>query len=194
MTIVSVPDSPLTPGPELIKACQKGDRQGFQQLYHHYHQRVRSTLYQLCGELALDDLEQEVFLRVWQSLPQLRKVNYFSTWLYRITWNVAMDHRQRLGKHRQDQQSLMAQAQGTQGGRSNGGGELLQIHYQDLVQRGLEQLTWEQRSVVVLHDLRDLPQKEIAQILQIPVGTVKSRLFQGRKNLHRSLREEGVQL
>ena len=71
---------------------------------------------------------------------------------------------------------------------------LNQSHYQDMVQRGLTQLTEEHRSVLVLHDLQDLRQKEIAQILDIPVGTVKSRLFHARATLRTFFEQEGVQL
>ena len=69
----------------------------------------------------------------------------------------------------------------------------MQLHYQDLVQRGLRELSLEHRAVLVLHDLEDVPQKEVAQILDIPVGTVKSRLFHARDNLRQFLQQQGVQ-
>jgi RNA polymerase sigma-70 factor (ECF subfamily) len=79
---------------ELIERCVNGDRGAFRHLYRRYEHKVRATLYQLCGSSLLDDLVQEVFLRVWKGLPKLKQRNTFSTWLYRITWNVATDQRE----------------------------------------------------------------------------------------------------
>ncbi len=72
--------------------------------------------------------------------------------------------------------------------------DLMHLHYQDLVQRGLQQIKLEHRAVLVLHDLEELPQKEVAQILGIPVGTVKSRLFHARAAMRQFLEAQGVQL
>ena len=68
----------------------------------------------------------------------------------------------------------------------------MHLHYQDLVQRGLNNLSFEHRSVLVLHDLEDLPQKQVAQILDIPVGTVKSRLFHARNLFKKFLEQQGI--
>lgn len=172
---------------QLVRKCQQGDRQSFRLLYRRYQQRVRSTLYQLCGKEILDDLMQEVFLRIWQGLPKLRQPAHFSTWLYRITWNVASDQRRKFARNRQEQTVLENQAQL----RDHESPELMQMYYQDLVQRGLQTLSFDQRVVIVLHDLEDVPQKEVAKILAIPVGTVKSRLFNARTKLRKFLQQQG---
>jgi RNA polymerase sigma-70 factor (ECF subfamily) len=140
----------------------------------------------------LDDLVQEVFLRVWKGLPKLRSSSYFATWVYRITWNVAQDQRKQYGKMSQIQGNVSSEEtlnyiESKAVETSN----LLNLHYQDLVKRGLQSLKLEQRAVLVLHDLEDLPQKEVAEILNIPVGTVKSRLFNGRKAMKSFLQQEG---
>ncbi|MDJ1183405.1 sigma-70 family RNA polymerase sigma factor [Roseofilum sp. BLCC_M143] len=173
---------------ELVQRSLKGDRHSFRLLYRRYHDRVRSTLYQLCGSSQLDDLVQEVFLRAWKGLPKFQKRSQFSTWLYRISCNVASDRRRKLAK--QAPATAEVETNLAAGDRS----ELMELHYRDLVQRGLESLSWEHRAVLVLHDLEDLPQKEVAQILQVPVGTVKSRLFNGRAAMRKFLEAEGVQL
>lgn len=175
---------------DLVLRCQQGDALSFRQLYRRYQQRVRSTLYQLCGKDMLDDLVQEVFLRVWKGLPSLRQPAHFSTWLYRISWNVATDRRRQFAKQAlsdRDYSSLLqtlARPQETL--------DLMQLHYQDLVQRGLQSLSLEHRAVLVLHDLEDLPQKEVAHILKLPLGTIKSRLFYARQELRKFLQQEGV--
>ncbi len=191
---------------DLIKCCQKrdspvGDRflsqDCFGQLYRRYQHRVRSTLYQLCGATEIDDLVQEVFLKVWKGLPKLRQPAHFSTWLYRITWNVATDRRQGFAKEQvQHQRSKALLQEGTSSDcpPQSQTPDWMHLHYQDLVQRGLEGLSFEHRAVLVLHDLEDLPQKEVAQIMNIPVGTVKSRLFHARASMRKFLESEGVQL
>ncbi|MGE5656640.1 MAG: sigma-70 family RNA polymerase sigma factor [Actinomycetota bacterium] len=181
---------------DLIEQCINGDRSCFRHLYRRYQQKVRSTLYQLCGPPVLDDLVQEVFLRVWKGLPKLKQRETFATWLYRITWNVAADQRQAFAQQHSFNSKLKAEANFKVDSNSKLSldCDLMQLHYRDLVQRGLEQLSFDHRSVLVLHDLEDLPQKEIAQILGIPVGTVKSRLFHARAAARQFLQREGVQL
>ena len=179
---------------ELILLCQQGDRDSFRLLYQSYQQRVRSTLYQLCGQSSLDDLVQEVFLRAWKGLPKLKTAKYFSTWLYRISWNVATDRRRKLARgnekyvdrDRLDYSRDLSNVQDTS--------DLMHLHYQDLVQRGLDNLSFEHRAVLVLHDLEDIPQKEVAEILDIPVGTVKSRLFHARNSFKKFLEQQGISL
>ncbi len=183
---------------ELILLCQQGDRDCFRLLYQRYQQRVRSTLYQLCGKSLLDDLVQEVFLRAWKGLPKLKTTKYFSTWLYRISWNVATDQRRKLAKGKEktnfsekysekDRLNHDKDLSNAQDAPS-----LMHLHYQDLVQRGLDNLSFDHRSVLVLHDLEDIPQKQVAEILDIPVGTVKSRLFHARNLFKKFLEQQGI--
>ncbi len=180
----------------LVQQCLKGDRQSFRHLYRRYQSKVRSTLYQLCGISALDDLVQEVFLRVWKGLPNLRETGKFSTWIYRITWNVATDKRREFAQQRFQLETLYSKDAIAQVSHLSQvtDFDLMYLHYQDLVQRGLAHLSLEHRSVLVLHDLEEVPQKEVAEILSIPVGTVKSRLFRARAALREFLQQEGVQL
>jgi RNA polymerase sigma factor (sigma-70 family) len=176
------------PDGELVNRCIRGDRQSFRYLYQRHQQRVRSILYPLTDDSLLDDLVQEVFLRAWKGLPKFRQTAQFSTWLYRIAWNVASDQRQATAKQRTQLQAIAHTAP-----THHEAADVLDLHYQDLVQRGLECLSFEHRTIVVLHDLEELPQKEIAEILAIPVGTVKSRLFHARAALRQFLSREGVQ-
>ena len=140
---------------------------------------------------------QEVFLKAWKGLPNLKTSQYFSTWLYRISWNVAADRRRQLAKVREKTSlnekswekeqlnySKLSDDQNTP--------DLMHLHYRDLVQRGLEHLSFDHRAVLVLHDLEDLPQKQVAEILNVPVGTVKSRLFHARNSLRKFLEQQGI--
>jgi len=97
---VDVKDSNTTdPDLMIVQACLRNDPHGFKKLYQRHHQKVRLTLYQLCGADGLDDLEQDV-LRAWKGLPKFQQSAQFSTWLYRITLNVASDRRKALAKMR----------------------------------------------------------------------------------------------
>lgn len=178
---------------DLVLQCQQGNKQSFRQLYRRYSSRVRSTLYQLCGAEALDDLVQEVFLRAWKGLPQLRQASQFSTWLYRICWNVASDQRRQFAQERSFNSKLKSGRErlSLNDSKHSQAPDLMELHYQDIVQRGLQQLSFEHRAVLVLHDLEDLPQKEVAQILGIAVGTVKSRLFHARIALRQYIQQQG---
>lgn len=173
----------MTTEADLVLQCQQGNSSSFRELYHRYQQRVRATLYQLCGSEGLDDLVQEVFLRVWKGLPKLRQASYFATWLYRICWNVATDRRRQAAKWQPPLAEELAMISAFS--RPQDSPDLMQLHYQDLVRRGLQSLKLEHRIVLVLHDLEDIPQKQIAEILKLPLGTVKSRLFYARSQLRK---------
>jgi len=191
-------DYPEVADSDLVRNCQQGNKTSFRLLYQRYHHKVRATLYKLCGSEVLDDLQQEVFLKVWKSLPQLRNPQYFSTWLYRICWNVAYDQgsskKRELQRHQANINQTKQSLEYSLAKSSNNHQELLKLHYQELVARGLQHLSLDHRAVIVLHDLEDLPQQEIAEILSIPLGTVKSRLFKARKNLRQFLELEGISL
>lgn len=197
---IDIRESPSNdPDLAIVQACLQGDPHGFKKLYQRHQQKVRSTLYQLCGSDGLDDLVQDVFLRAWKGLPKFRQSSQFATWLYRIAFNVASDRRKALAKMRsrhvsvEDEQlaNLADDAIARNPEQQSG---LTQMHYQDIMQRGLAKLSEDHRAVLVLHDLEELPQKDIAEILSIPVGTVKSRLFHARSAIKKFLEAQGVEL
>ncbi len=177
----------------LVQAALNGCQQSFQQLYRRHQAKVRSTLYQLCGADGIDDLVQEVFLRVWKGLAKFRQTAQFSTWLYRIAWNVACDRRRAIAQHKERYTTASAEIM-HQVVDHHSSEELQNLHYRHLVSQGLAQLSFEHRSVLVLHDLEELPQKEISSILGVPVGTVKSRLFHARSQMRQFLVSQGVEL
>lgn len=120
----------------------------------------------------------------------MRGAAQFSTWLYRIAWNVGADYRRSMAQHRKrlQQEEIMYEAM------DHTVNSLQQIHHQDLVSRGLQEISADQAIVIILHDLQDMPQAEIAEILKIPIGTVKSRLFNARHTLRQFFHQEGVSL
>lgn len=178
---------------DVIQQCIEGNTNAFRLLYQRHQSKVRSLLFQMCGSEALDDLVQEVFLRAWRGLKQFRRSSQFSTWLYRITWNVATDQRGAFAKRNQ-RESKVEMEQLLNLPENNSGSPLQTLHYQDVLYRGLAHLSFDHRTVIILHDLEELPQKEIAAMLNIPIGTVKSRLFHARSALRQYLEAQGVEL
>ncbi|MEE3717202.1 sigma-70 family RNA polymerase sigma factor [Tumidithrix elongata RA019] len=182
----------------LVRECLQGKTQSFRLLYQRHQKKVRSTLFQLCGSDGLDDLVQETFLRAWKGLGKFKQTAQFSTWLYRITWNVACDRRRTLAQGRSRSVSVddtqLENLSDLVSAKATPNTELMDMHYQDLVQRGLAELSLDHRTVLVLHDLEEIPQKEIAEILAVPIGTIKSRLFHARAGLRQFLESQGVEL
>ncbi|WP_287129162.1 sigma-70 family RNA polymerase sigma factor [Candidatus Cyanaurora vandensis] len=180
---------------QLITRCLDGDQEAFRTLYQRHCPRVRSLLFQLTGKPeGLDDLTQEVFIKVFRALPKFRGESQFSTWIFRITYNVCQDFRRKQGRRLQlvnlpETTSLENLA--VPDGREDNLGRLGR---QELVQNALATLPAEQRDVIVLHDLQEKPQDEVARILNLPVGTVKSRVFYGRRKLREYLVAQGVEL
>jgi RNA polymerase sigma-70 factor, ECF subfamily len=171
----------------LVQQCQgaiaRGEDPGaaFRMLYQRYADLVRGSLFRLsCDSERLDDLVQEVFLRVWRGLPGFRNQSAFRTWLYRIVLNVAQARPKGLSLPWLD-----ATATPTVWG---------ELHHRDLVQRGLAALPPRQRALLVLHDLEDLPQAEVAAVLGIRLGTVKAGLHQARHRLRQWLIDQGAEL
>jgi RNA polymerase sigma factor (sigma-70 family) len=177
----------------LIRECQQGKTDAFRELYRRHQKSVRLMLGHLCDPAMLEDLVQEVFMKAWKGLPNMRGSAQFSTWLYRIAWNVGADYRRSMAQQRQrtQQQEIMYSAMDNSTSSTH---SLQQMHHQDLVSRGLKHISADHAIVIVLHDLQDLPQSEVAEILTIPIGTVKSRLFHARQTLRQFFQEEGVSL
>ncbi len=180
---------------KLITYCLNGDQSAFRTLYQRHQSRVRGLLYQLTGKIeGIDDLTQEVFLKVHRALPSFRGESQFSTWLFRVTYNVCQDARRRKGRR------LQTVALGERSSLENlpipdeREDALGRLSRQELVLRALDTLNSEHRDVIVLHDLQGKPQDEVAQLLELPVGTVKSRVFYGRRKLKEWFEQQGIVL
>ncbi len=155
----------------LIRRCQAGDDEAFGLLFEQYKNLVYRTVYLTLGSTAeADDLLQEVFLQVHRSLETYDpKRGAFSTWLYRITVNLCLNWRRR----RPGAQSLEDLTDEPADDSRPLADDLAQ---DDCVRRALEKLSTKLRLAVVLRHYLDLSYAEIAQITDLPLGTVKSRL------------------
>lgn len=169
---------------EWIRRAQGGDRQAFGELVLHYRAGVVNVVYRLCGDAELaEDAAQEAFIRAWRHLPKYRPDAPFRNWLYRIATNVALDT---LRSEREtadvDTLPLVARAPGPEAVAE-------QNERAALVQRAVLSLPEASRVVLILREYEGLSYQEIADLVQIPIGTVMSRLNYARTRLRDMLKE-----
>ncbi len=157
----------------------------FKSLYRSYEKKVRSTLLRLTGRDSYEDLTQETFFRVWKGLPKLRSTDSLSTWIYKITLNVAYDEIKKTIRERQNISEL-AQSPSLSYEPSR------QFEYRTVIEKALLSLSIDHRAVLVMHDLEGVTEKEISDILDVPLGTIKSRLFYARDYVRTFLTKEGI--
>jgi len=185
----------------LVQRCLSGDATGWEELVRLHTRRVYALCYRFTGRDAeAQDLTQEVFLRVFRTLGSYRSAEgSFVTWLTRLGRNLLIDHYRRTKQDRvtepiEDQlptleQSKYAGQASVQPDRVLAGREASEV-----LQAALAKLSPELRETVVLRDLQELEYREIADVLKIPEGTVKSRLNRGRAELARLLRRQRAAL
>jgi RNA polymerase sigma-70 factor (ECF subfamily) len=183
---------------ELVRTCIAGDPQAWQQLVVSQHRRIYAICYRFTGSSSdAEDLTQDVFLKLYNNLASFDTLKgSFQTWITTLTRNLLVDHFRR---SRLDRASDSLDApQGTEEDGPSMAERLAdpspsqEHHVAGLelkvkIQAALKQLSPELREAVILRDLEDMDYKEIAQVLQIPEGTVKSRISRGRGELARLL-------
>ena len=157
----------------------------FQQLYQRYQGMIRGILYNMCGPRYLDDLVQETFMRIWRGIDQFKHRSQLKTWIYRVTVNTGLDHCRKNAKRHElallEDVPSPATAPGT-------------IASQELIQKGLQQLSPKHRAVLILSCFEERPMREIATIIKKSEGTVKSRLHYAKQAMRDFLKTNGVTL
>jgi RNA polymerase sigma-70 factor (ECF subfamily) len=182
----------------LVRQCIAGDQHAWQQLVVSQHRRIYGICYRFTGSATdAEDLTQDVFLKLYRNLASfdVQKGN-FNTWLTTLARNLLVDHFRRTRLERASD-SLDASLTGEDDGATLGGkladprpsqeSHAAGLELKVVIQQALAQLSPELREAVVLRDLEDMDYKEIAQVLRIPEGTVKSRISRGRGELARLL-------
>lgn len=167
---------------DLITCAQQGDRQAFTELVCRHQDSMVSLTYRMCGDLRLaEDAAQEAFVRVWQNLNSYKPKYAFRSWLYRIATNAALDALRR-ERATEELASLSLADPGTAPERSVEENQRA-VH----VRRAIAQLSEPLRLVLILREYQELTYQEIADALDIPVGTVMSRLNTARVQLRQEL-------
>ena len=195
------PDSPSgaggvagAPGPSeideraLIQRCIAGDATAFEPLVEKYRQRVWRLAYQVLHDREEAwDVAQEAFVRAFHSLPSFRGQSAFYTWLFRITVNVATDrHRQRGAQARAFGPERVSEEEWARTTPDPGGGPEQQAarkEQRERIRNALDALPPKARTIIMLSDVEGLSYREIAEVLNCPIGTVMSRLHNARKRL-----------
>lgn len=182
----------------LMQRCKRRDAAAFDEVVSRHKGRIHSYLSRMLGGSEdAEDLTQEVFVRMYQSLDSFRSEASLTTWLFRIANNLCIDHFRRNKKHRAIAYSLDEPlgASGEEGGPgreiADTGSEpyraLANLELSEHLEAAIGTLPEKLRAVLLLHDVEDVPYDEIARIVGCPLGTIKSRLFNARAQLRQQL-------
>jgi RNA polymerase sigma-70 factor (ECF subfamily) len=191
-----LPGETLDPDARLVDRCLKGDEVAWEDLVRTHTRRVYAICYRFTNSSTdAQDITQDVFLRVFRSLKSFRSTEgRFAVWLARLTRNLLIDHYRKSKLDRstdsiedqlpvlREKASIGSRTEALLAGREAG----------EILQAALQRLSPDLREAVVLRDLEEMEYKEIAQVLQVPDGTVKSRLNRGRAELAKVLRRQKV--
>ena len=181
---------------ELVARFKGGDEHAFSHIVRRYQDKVFGLCFRWLGERTLaEEVAQDVFVALYRSLGRFRGDSSLSTWIYRVSVNHCKNKRLYSSRRRRDRhepiegkprddgpaRELPAGGRGTEAG-------VERSQAQVLVHEALQSLSEEHRQVILLRDIQDLDYHEIAEILDLPRGTVKSRLHRARTELARVLR------
>src|SRR5438128_5957689 len=179
----------------LVTRCAGGDEAAWEDLVRLYTRQVYGLCYRFTGSGSqAQDLTQEVFLRVFKTIQTFRSVEgSFGTWLARVTRNLLIDHYRRTRQERvtdsiEEQLPMLEEAGAAASARPDHA--LAGREASEILQATLQKLSPDLREAVILRDLQEMEYREIAQVLGIPEGTVKSRINRGRAELARLLRKQ----
>ena len=176
-----------------IKQVLKGDQNAFSDIVSLYQHKLYQICYRMLGnKQEAEDISQEAFVRAYINLHSFDQKRKFSTWLYRIATNLCID---RIRKKKPDYY-LDAEIAGTEGldmySQLSSNDQLPddvveQMELQDRIQYEISRLPDKYRSVIVLKYIEELSLQEISEILDMPLGTVKTRIHRGREALRKQL-------
>ncbi len=177
-----------------IKQVLKGDQNAFAELVELYKDKVFQICYRMLGNRhEAEDIAQEAFIRAFVNIETFNQKRKFSTWLFRIATNLCID---RIRKKKPDY-FLDAEVAGTEGLTMYSQvaadvqlpeDEVENMELQETIQLEISKLPEKYRSVIVLKYIEELPLQDISEILDLPLGTVKTRVHRGREALRKQLR------
>jgi RNA polymerase sigma-70 factor (ECF subfamily) len=179
---------------ELVEACQAGEASAFDVLVARWEDKIRGAAYRFLGsEEEARDVAQEAFLKAYRALGGFKREARFSSWLYQIATNLCRDRlRRRRTRAAVSLEELEETGPVIVETRPGAHERLQQMDLARVVRRAVHALTEEQREVVILKEYQELTFLEIAQALDVPVSTVKTRLYRGLGQLRLQLEREGL--
>lgn len=182
---------------ELVARAKAGDQQAFEQLVLDNQNRIYSLAVRLTGDKEEGaDLAQEAFVKAWQGLPSFQGESSFATWIYRLATNVCIDYLRKQKRRRQVESELSLDDDETAWSEpadwsQDPQRQLERSEMGRALERGLQALPEQQRQILVLRELSGLSYQEIAQKLELDLGTVKSRIARARLALRKILLADG---
>jgi len=185
----------LDPDAQLVQLCVRGHGPSWEELVRRHTRRVYNLCYRFTGNpAAAEDLSQEVFLRVYRTVGSYEPTyGAFATWLTSVTRNLLVDHYRRTRRDRlTDSIDETPQVEETHSAERTPQQHAEAVELSAQVQMGLAKLSPELREAVILRDLQGMEYGEIRKVLQVPEGTVKSRINRGRLELAQILQEMGL--
>lgn len=180
---------------ELVRGLREGSEESYEELLSRFQQPVYNLALRLVGDSTdAADVVQEVFLKIFRNVEHFRGQSSLKTWIYRITVNEAHNQRRWFFRHRRNEVGLEEQAEDSRsavdvipdGGRTPYDYVFDQEKHR-LIESALGRINPSFRECVVLREISDLSYEEIAEVLQVSLGTVKSRILRGREALRQEL-------
>ncbi|MEI8043673.1 MAG: sigma-70 family RNA polymerase sigma factor [Verrucomicrobiota bacterium] len=175
--------------PALVRAAQQGDMEAFEELVGRHRDKIFARAYSMMrNEEEAIDLSQEAWVKGWQRLRQFQGEASFGTWMTRIVINLCLDQIRRQKRHRTESIEELDEASGGVERQMpvvivNPTSGLERAELRQRIDRALGQLSYEHRTVLVLHEFEEMEYKEIARTMGCSIGTVMSRLFYARRKL-----------
>jgi RNA polymerase sigma-70 factor, ECF subfamily len=173
----------------LVRAAQKGDMGAFEELVARHRDKIFARAYSMMrNEEEAIDLSQEAWVKGWQRLVQFQGEASFGTWMTRIVINLCLDQLRKHKRHRTESIEMMNEESGGVERQMptvtvNPTERLERGELRQRINRALDQLSYEHRTVLVLHEFEEMEYKEIAKAMGCSIGTIMSRLFYARRKL-----------
>jgi RNA polymerase sigma-70 factor (ECF subfamily) len=186
---MAVKDHSSAEDPALVRAAQRGDMAAFEELVARHRDKLYARAYSMMrNEEEALDLSQEAWIKGWQRLRQFQGESSFGTWMTRIVINLCLDKLRRQKRQRAESIEAMDEESGGVERRMpvvtvNPTAGLERSELRQRIDRALGQLTYEHRTVLVLHEFEEMEYKQIAKTMGCSIGTVMSRLFYARRRL-----------
>ncbi|HYL09666.1 MAG TPA: RNA polymerase sigma factor [Candidatus Acidoferrales bacterium] len=181
---------------QLVQQCLRGNSSAWEELVRRHTRRIYNLCYRFTGNRSeSEDLSQEVFLRVYRTLASYRAIHGgFATWMTSVTRNLLIDHYRRTRRDRltDSLDDAMPKLENKESAARRPDQHALLSELSGQVQFALGKISPDLREAVILRDLQGLEYQEIQQVLQVPEGTVKSRINRGRIELAKLLEQMGL--
>ena len=181
---------------ELVARAVTGREESFEELVRRYQRPISAYVYRMVGDYdSALDLTQEVFIKIYASLARYRPEFKFSTWIYKIAHNAAIDH---LRRNTTRDQSLICESDGTQyeipikSSKPTPEQESERRERRTEIESVVSQLPHAYKDLILLRHSHDLSYDEIAEVTGLPLGTVKNRLFRAREMMREHFLQRGI--